>query len=268
MPGSPGCAAPYSPAQGDGLGFHLAHDGVWMWDGNKFLKISDPIEDIIDGIASAYVRNAFGVYRDGFYWFFYTVSGDTVNKRCVIYDVSMSNPYEGKNVWYERDNLEMNCPVIFNGRGDDNEIYAGGSASTGFVYRLDYASDGTDDTGNIEAIYQTKYFNAGMPYLVKRFPKIYIRYYLNKGDLLFNWYTNRGITSGNFTVPASQMGAKLGEFVLGTDVLASDVEATHVETLPDMAVGKDISIKITHDDSGVAPIIRDIQIEYEGLYYE
>ena len=268
MPGSPGCAAPQSIAQGDGYSFHLAHDGVWMFDGNKFTKISDPVKNIIDLINESYIQNSFGVYRDGKYYLFYTVSGATVNGDCLIYDVQHSNPYAGQNVWFERDGLAMNCPIVFTGSTDSNQIFAGTSAATGFVYRLDFSSTGADDTSNIEATYQTKYFNMGYPHLVKRFRRVHVRYYSSKGTLLFNWYTNRGITTGSFSVAVSQTGVALGVFVLGTDYLASDVETSYSVNLPDTAVGKDISIKITHDDTGTAPIIRDIEIEWEALYVE
>ena len=266
MPGSPGCIAPYSPAQGDGLGFHLAHDGIYMYDGNKFIKISDPIKSLIDTIRANYKINAFGVYRDGLYRLFYTKSGDTVNKSCLIYDVFHSNPYEGRNIWYQRKGLEMNCPIVFDGETDDNELYAGGSASTGFVYELDYSSTGADNTSNIKAIYQTKYFNGGTPHLVKAYRKLHIRYYSAGGELLINWYTNRGNTTGNFIIAASQTGTALGSFILDTSTLAGMVENEHTERLPDTAIGKDISIKITHDDKGVPPIIRDMTIDYDALY--
>ena|SRR3990167_5818897 len=266
LPGSPGCVAPYSTAQGDGLGFHLAHDGVYMYDGNKFIKISDPIKNIIATFRSGYKVNAFGKYRDGFYWLHYTPNGATTNTKCLIYDVFHSSPYESRNIWYERDDLAMNCPCVFDGTGDDNQLFAGGSASDGFVYQLDYSSTGADDTANITAIYQTKYFNAGTPHLVKRYPKVHIRYFLNKGILLINWYTNRGNTSGNFSISASQTGVALGSFVLNTDTLAGTIEATYTERLPDTAVGKDISLKFTHINTGTAPIIRNVEIEWESLY--
>ena|SRR3990167_4102493 len=268
MQGSPGCAAPQSCAQGDGLGFHLAHDGVWMFDGNKFIKISTPIEDIIDDINPTYIHNAFGVYRDGLYWLFYTLTGQTVNTKCIVYDVEFSNPYTGKNIWYQRDGLSMNCPVIFNGDGDDNEIYAGTSADSGFVYRLDFSSTGADVTTNIEAIYQTKYFNAKLPHVVKRFAKVHITYFLAKGTINVRWYVNRGLMTGSFDLDVTQSGTALGTFLLGTDVLGSDTEATHTERLPETAIGKDISLKFTHDNTGSAPIIRNIEIEWEALYSE
>lgn len=268
MSGSPGCNAPQSVAQGDGLGFHLAHDGVWMFDGNKFLKISDPIEDLIDGINSSYIQNAFGVYRNGYYWLFYTKSGQTTNQKCVVYDVAMSNPYIGKNVWYERDNLAMNCPVVFTGTGDDNELYAGTSANTGFVYRLDYSATDDDAGSNISATYQTKYYNAGMPHLVKRFSKVHITYYHAKGDLYVYWYTSKGAVMGDFTLPLTQTGAVLGSFVLGTDKLSEASENTHTERLPDTAIGKDISLKFYHNDKGARPIIRNVEVEWEALFIE
>ena len=266
LPGSPGCAAPYSVAQGDGLCFFLAHDGVYMYDQTQFIKISDPIEEEIDKINSSYVRNAFGVYRNGFYRLFYTYTGETTNKKTLVYDVARSNPYQKVNVWHKRTGLLMNCPIVFNGRGDDNELYAGDSASTGFVYRLDYSSTGADNTSDIEASYQTKYFNGGYPHLVKRYSKVHVRYYLNQGDLLVYWYTKRGNVSGSYTISPSQTGVALGTFVLGTDYLAGVVEATHTKGLPDTAIGEDISLKFYHKSTGSAPIIRDVQIDWEGLY--
>jgi len=268
LSGSPGCAAPQSVAQGDGLGFHLAQDGVYMYDGNKFICISDPVEEFIDDINPAYVQNAFGIYRDGLYWLFYTASADIVNKSCIIYDANRSNPYIGRNVWYERIDMEMNCPVVLTGTGDDNELYAGGSASTGFVYQLDYSASGADDTADIEANYQTKYYDGGYPNLVKRFTQIKVTYYLNTGTLLFYWYINRGATTGNYSGVMGSTGTALGSFVLDTSTLAGVLDTTNIARLDDTAVGKDISIKISNDATGTAPIVRRIEVLWEGLYYE
>ncbi len=266
MPGSPGCAAPYSTAQGDGLGFVLAHDGVWMWDGNKFIDIStNKIKTIIDNISPTQVTHAFGVYRDGQYWLFYTESGDTVNKNCIIYDVSLSNPYIGKNVWFERAGLEMNCPVIFNGAGDDNEIYAGDSADTGFVYRLDFSAGGSDNGLNINAINQTKYFDMGYPHLVKRFVSIKIKYYLTVNTLTFDWYVDRGVRTGQYS-GSTAGGTVLGSFVLNVDTLAGGNVSYHNQKLPDNCVGKDISIKITSNATGDAPRIEGVECVWEALY--
>ncbi len=266
MPGSPGCAAPYSCAQGDGLGFFLAHDGVWMWDGNRFINISDnKIETIIENIAPGNVINAFGVYRKGQYWLFYTVSGDTVNQNCIIYDVNRSNPYQGANVWFNRAGMKMNCPVIFDGASDDNEIYAGDSADTGFVYRLDFSSGGDDNGVNINAINQTKYFDMGYPHLVKRFKAIKIKYYLTVNTLTFDWYVDRGIKTGQYSGDSAG-GTKLGSFVLNVDVLAGGNVAYHRQNLPDNCVGKDISIKMTSNATGDAPRIESVEIDWEGMY--
>jgi hypothetical protein len=268
MSGSPGCAAPFSVAQGDGLGFHLAHDGVYMFDGNKFIKLSDPIKSSIDAINSSYVQNSFGIYRDGFYWLFYTASGDTVNKSALIYDVFHSNPYIGKNIWYERTNMEMNSPCVFTGTGDDNELYAGVSADTGFIYRLDFSASGADDTSNIQAIYQTKYFDGGYPNLIKRFSKIKVTYYLNTGTLNFNWYVNRGATTGNYAGTSGNTGTALGSFILDTSTLSGVLDTTDIARLDDTAVGKDIAVKVTSNATGTAPKIRRIEIDWEAMFYE
>ena len=265
--GSPGCAAPFSVAQGDGSCFFLSRDAVWLYDGNRFIKISKPIKAIIDTIRSGYIQNAFGVYRDGRYWLFYTASGDTTNKDCLIYDAEHSNPYADENIWYERDGLSMNCPCFFDGTGDANELYAGTSQSTGFVYRLDFSSTGADDTTDITGVYQTKYFDFGFPNLIKRISKIKIRYYSAVGTLLVNWYTNRGNTSDNYSVATETAGTALGSFILGTSKLAERTETVVSTRLPDTAVGTDFSLKFTHTDSGVRPIIRSVEIEWEALFY-
>ena len=268
LSGSPGCAAPRSVAQGEGVGFFLGHSDIWLYDGNKFIKISDTIKSKVAQINQSKIRNAWGIYRDGLYWLFYTKSGDTVNKNVLIYDVRHSNPYEGRNIWYERPGLEMNAPVVFDGVGDANELYAGVSASTGFVNRLDFSATGADNTSKIQAVNQTKYFNFKLPKLVKRFSKIHITYFSSKGDILVNWFTNRGAKTGNFSLSVSQTGVKLGTFLLGTDILSEQVERTHTERLPDTAIGKDISLKITHNDTGDSPIIRNIEVEWEAMYVE
>ena len=268
MPGSPGCAAPHSVVQGEGLGFFLAHDGVWLFDGNKFIKISDKIQPIIDSINQSQITNAFGVYRNGFYWLFYTPSGQTKNQKVIIYDAHRSNPYINKNIWFERSGIAMNSPVIFDGVGDANELYAIASAETGFVYRLDFSSTGADDTANISAIYQTKYFDDKFPRVVKRISKIHIRYLLGQGNIRVTWFTNRGNVSGNYDIAAQGTGVKLGTFLLGTDSLVSNVENTHTQDLPDTAVGKDFSVKIEQDSTGNPAIIRGIDIEWEALYVE
>ena len=266
MPGSPGCAAPYSCAQGDGLGFVLAHDGVWMWDGNRFIDITtNKISTIISNISPTSVTQAFGVYRNNQYWLFYTESGQTKNKKCIIYDVNLSNPYSGVNVWFEREGLEMNCPVIFNGAGDDNEIYAGDSADTGFVYQLDFSADGSDNGENITAINQTKYIDFGYPHLVKRFVSIKIKYYLTVGTLTFDWLVDRGVRTGQYS-GSTAGGTALGSFVLNVDTLAGGNVAYHNEKLPDNCVGKDISLKQTSNGTGEAPRIEGIEIVWEALY--
>jgi hypothetical protein len=214
------------------------------------------------------VQNAFGIYRDGLYWLFYTSSADTVNKDCIIYDVRRSNPYIGKNIWYERPGLEMNCPMLQGGSGDDNELYAGTSANTGFVYRLDYSATRADDTADIEATYQTKYYDGGYPNLVKRFSQVKVTYYLNTGSLVFYWYANRGATTGNYSGTTGNTGTALGSFILDTSTLAGVLDTTNIGRLDDTAIGKDISMKIYNKATGTAPIVRRIEILWEALYEE
>lgn len=244
--GAPGCIAPYSVVQGGGYVFFLARDGVYIWDGAGFEKLSEPVKSNILGIPQSYKGNTWSAYRDGFLYLFYTPSGATTNTKCLVYDVLNSDPYGKQFIWYERDDLAMNCPLVLSGTGDNNEIYAGDSASTGFVYRLENGT--TDNTGNITSIWQCKYHDMKLSNVVKSFTKIYIEYYNTSGTFTVNWYTDRGATTGSYTIT-------------GTSGNAIDVK-----TLPIEAKGTDISVKITHVGNSTAPKIRNVQIEWEALY--
>lgn len=245
--GGAGCASPYTVAQGEGMVFALGHDSISMWDGNSFTKISEPIKNILATIPQAYIQNSFAVCRNGFYWLFYPGVGSTVNNKCLVYDIRNSNPYDNQCIWFERDDLAMNSPLVLDGVGDNNEIYAGDSASTGFVYRLDNGT--SDNTANITAYYQTKYDNMGASNIVKRFSKIYISCYNTSGTFTVNWYCNKGTSiTGSYTITETS-----GELI-------------DIEPMPDSCVGTDLSIKITHAGNSTAPIIRSIEVAWEALY--
>ena len=135
------------------------------------------------------------------------------------------------------------------------------------MYRLDYSSTGADDTSDITGIYQTKYFDFDFPNLIKRIAKVKIRYYSAEGTLLVNWYTNRGNTTDSYSVATETTGTALGSFILGTSKLAGETETVVSTRLPDTAIGTDFSLKFTHTDSGVRPIIRSVEIWWDALYY-
>ena len=244
--GAPGCIAPYSVVEGGGYVFFLAKDGIYQWDGAGFEKLSEPVKSIIMNIPKAYKANTWGAYRNGLLYIYYTPNGATTNTGCLIYDVLNSNPYNKQFIWYERADWAMNCPLVLSGTGDDNEIYAGDSASTGFVYRLENGT--TDNTGNITSIWQSKYHDMKLSNVVKYFAKLYIEYYNTSGTFTVNWYTDRGSTTGSYTIT-------------GTGGNAIDVKG-----LPPEAKGTDFSVKITHVGSSTAPVIRSVSISWEALY--
>ena len=84
--------------------------------------------------------------------------------------------------------------------------------------------------------------------VVKSFTKLYIEYYNTSGTFTVNWYTDRGATTGSYTIT-------------GTGGNAIDVKG-----LPPEAVGTDVSVKITHVGSSTAPVIRSVQVDWEALY--
>lgn len=270
IPASPGCDAPHAVVWStkEGKAYFLNKEGIWMFDGTVFLRISEVIQSLIDEINPAYIENATAVYRLGYIWFFWTASGDITNKKCVIYDAKHSNPYEGRNIWYERINLNIASPVYFDGTGDDNELYGGTSQATGKIYRLDFSSSGRDESANTTAAYQTKYFDAGLPNVIKNFKRIRIKLIGNGGTLTVTWYTNDGATSGSYTVTIDSIsGFTLDVSRLDVGTLGGSAQDQYSrQNLPDMAVGRNISVKIEHSGTATRPRIKEVTIEGQLMY--
>ena len=260
--GAPGCDAPDSIAQGDGLLFHHAQEGVYMFDGSKFDYISDEIRDVLSRIPQQYVSSIRGVYKDHAYWMFFNAygSGVSYNLVCWRYDVVMAG-------WEEIPSRYVNAVAHWLGLGDEGELYAGSSQADGVVWRLNYSSDGSNDGSNIEARYKTKNEHCGLANVVKGFDRLFVEVMGTVGILSVYWEIDKGKKSGSFTINLATTGVKLDEFVLGTDALLLEPPFAIYECIfPLDAVGKLINLEVYHSNIGESPIVNSLEIEGRGIH--
>ena len=158
-----GCAAARSIANTEGSLIFLSKRGIAAFSGGiSKLIFPEKLENFIDRINMTYIEKCAGIYYKDEYWLSYPYDTATVNDRTLVVNLKTSDVT----------NLDKgyNCFAIWDGVGDSGELY-GGSTSAGKVYKLDttYA----DESSNISAYWQGKYFDLDRPELRKRFYRIF-----------------------------------------------------------------------------------------------
>ena len=150
-----GCASGYSIQEvQNGLVF-LSQDGIYFFDGNNSLKLSDRINTTLLGFARNRFQFASSAYlkSQNRYYLSFTTSGGTEHNRVIIWD-SINNAfsvYVGYNA---------NAFTILFTSGEER-IYFGDYA--GFSYRADTGlNDNPEGTMTaIDAFFKTKWFEYG-----------------------------------------------------------------------------------------------------------
>lgn len=139
----------------NGLVF-IATDGVYFYDGNNGIKMSDKITNTLEGFNDAKFLNIVSGYqeRHNRYWATFAKSAAT-SDRVLTWD-SFNNAfsvYKG---------IAANAITVFTVDGDE-QIYFGDYS--GYVYQADDASTANDDPANvataIDAFFQTKWYDYG-----------------------------------------------------------------------------------------------------------
>ena len=123
-----------------------------MFDGGNIQLLSEPVKYYLDMANKDQIDDACGVFYNGQYWLSYTEQGSVVNNRILVYDIK-------RGVWTYYSGLYINCMCVWDGFGDEGELYGGMSNSTSYIYRMDY---GSDDVGTaITATYETPEMDMG-----------------------------------------------------------------------------------------------------------
>jgi hypothetical protein len=115
------------------LHIFLNKAGVFAFDGDSSVNISEGIQPTIDAISNVYLDEATGLYDNrGRYWLAYTSRNGIYNDTILIYDTVIKQ-------WYP---LSGNFQSFFKTEGgtDKGELFAGASDDTGWLWQLQVAA--------------------------------------------------------------------------------------------------------------------------------
>jgi len=124
-----GSHATKSVALGDKLIFFLNKAGVFAFDGDTSVNISETIQPNIDEISSTYLDKTACLYdKRGRLWMAYTSQSGSNNDTILVYDTVIKQ-------WYELD-ADFDCLFKAEGGNDRGELYAGNSDNSGWLWQL------------------------------------------------------------------------------------------------------------------------------------
>lgn len=162
-----GCIAPNSIVEIEGVMFFLSRRGVYTFDGGNLQLISEPVKNKIDTINKGEIDDAYGAFYNGQYWLAYAEEGSSTNNRALVYDIR-------RNGWGYYSGINAYCLSVWEGFGDEGELYAG-SPTLSYIYKLD---SGSDDVGTaVTAKYRSPEFDMQYPYLDKLLRELHLDYY-------------------------------------------------------------------------------------------
>ncbi len=133
-----GCVSPYSAQQTPFGLFYLGNNGIYNFDGNFSILLSDMVTPVITDISNQNFVNAWSAYYKNAYYLAYTSqsSGATTNNRVLIYDTTSKS--------YSIDTSNIGVFTVERG-GNDIEVLYGGDSNNGKVYSY---TNGTRDIIN------------------------------------------------------------------------------------------------------------------------
>lgn len=194
----------------------LAPDGIYVYNGSESVKISDKIEETIEGFVTSNFDTAFGInYRTlNQYWLTFTSSGETQTDTIIVWDYINQgfSKHDGilasvLSTFYDGDNLER----LYHGDYD------------GFTYRN---NDGNSDNPEgvetaIDAFYITKWFDFGVPSNYKSVQHFFV-YVNEEGDWDISFSYTFNFDAGDWkttTINLLDTGGVVGTAIVGTDIV-------------------------------------------------
>lgn len=122
-----GCQAPYSVTNSPLGLIYLARDGLYIFNGQYSVLLSEPVAPVIKDISPTDLETTWGIFHDNIYYLAYNSkeSGEPSNNRVLVFDIL------GKA--YSIDLLKINAFTAFNS-GNDWGILYGGASDSGNVY--------------------------------------------------------------------------------------------------------------------------------------
>jgi len=199
-----GCVAPYSIQEVDNGHVFMSYDGLHYFDGANSYKISDRINDTINGLNRSEFSKAVSMYQKtkNQYWIALADSGKTVNNKIFTWNAF-------NNSFSKYDGFSASGMSIFLVGGYEERPYF--SDYDGFAYQAEH---GTSDypsgsVTNISAYYYTNWKSYDDICDKKGVPHAYI-YYKNQAGAFDFGYEYDFVTSTGYSVniaTASTIGA-------------------------------------------------------------
>lgn len=123
-----GCPAPYSAAVSPIGIIYAGRDGIYKFDGQNSILISDAATQEIRDIKTSDIANTVGYYIDSEYHYAYTsnTSTEAYNNRELILNFIRNA--------YVLDYKNINCYAALIGSSDSGELYSGSSTTDGYVF--------------------------------------------------------------------------------------------------------------------------------------
>jgi hypothetical protein len=156
---SSGTIAPRSPAVVGDVLFYVANDGIYLWDGEKSIKVSRHIQTYFDSLT---VTNAAGIGYKGEYWVSFPASNATLT--CDPDTFRRDSMGEGRVSFFKFTSYKTHQFIYNNGDGDNSYLLGIIDQDEPYLARFDY--DDVDNLGSETAItmtLKTRYISPSSP---------------------------------------------------------------------------------------------------------
>ncbi len=246
-----GCAGGHTVVEVENGLVFLSQDGLYFFDGNNSTKISDRINDTINGYNTNRFAYSQAIYQKtkGKYWITFTKSGDSKQSRVITWDTI-------NNAFSEYDEMNINALAVAYQSGGQEQVVFGDYY--GYAYEADISGVFNDDEFNVErpinGYYYTKWLDFDDLVNQKGVPHVYVYYTISVSDLTFSYSYNfeSGDTYSN-TLDLSGGGGVYGTGVYGTAVYGASGGSVQRQDLTGR--GRVIRIKFSNNVAGESFII-------------
>jgi hypothetical protein len=119
---------------GNKLIYFLNKSGVFAFDGDEAINISETIQPTIDAISNTYIGGSASLFdKRGRLWLSYTSTNGTFNDTIIVYDTVLKQ-------WYMLNGANFSAFFKADGGTDKGEIFASCSDNVGYLWKLQESS--------------------------------------------------------------------------------------------------------------------------------
>ena len=210
------------------------------------------VQSLYNDINGNYISNCEGVYNNGRYYLAYTPTGETINKKVLVYDRKY---LAFLGVWDGAD-CHVRCWLVYDGFDNKQRLYVGGS-DTNKVW--EFITEGlykNYDGSAISTVIRTRNEDLGNSGQSKLFKWADLRIFRIKGTIKLKTIINGAqvIDVKPFSSSSSRTGWGIVMWGVmrwglptGTPALASDLDKTYRKELYE--IGNSLQFEITKDDT-------------------